>query len=127
MFLCNQEHAVELHMFSPVEDDSILEILYSAASYHYHDATLGSPHTLNFGRTWTPHSLCTHGVIQQPFIDGPTLEIFDSKEFHAHCYWLLPITEQEKDFAVSQGFDALAEIFETNGLDYLDPNRASLV
>ncbi|MBE7439064.1 MAG: suppressor of fused domain protein [Spirochaetales bacterium] len=114
------------HVF-PWRDDSILEILYSAASFHLHVQALGAPHTVNLGRSWTPSSLCTHAVIQQPYIDGIALEIFEAAGFHVHCYWLIPITEAEKDFALEHGYEALAELFERKALNYLDPNRASLV
>jgi hypothetical protein len=44
-----------------------------------------------------------------------------------HCYWLIPITEKERDYKIENGYQALEQLFEEKQIDYLDPDRKSLV
>src|SRR5438034_4461732 len=74
----SQEHdeaRLELHLFSPVEAAEHVELLTAIAHYHRTGAMLGVGHTVNFGRPWLPGSLCTHGLISLPYLDGPELEV----------------------------------------------------
>ena len=38
-----------------------------------------------------------------------------------------PISKQERDHKIEQGSEALEQLFEDKGVDYLNPQRKSLV
>ncbi|TGL58712.1 suppressor of fused domain protein [Leptospira sarikeiensis] len=118
---------IELHIFSPTKERGLLEILYSVVHFHWYERQLNLLHIVNFGKGWIKSSACSYGLIQLPYIDGPAVEIFNFEPYEVHCYWLLPITENERDFKKKYGFDSLVEIFEKKQINYIDPNRNSLV
>jgi hypothetical protein len=121
------EHLIELHMFSSIQDTGLLELLTVTASYHRNDLPLGLHHTVNFGRAWQDNSECDHGFISLPCLDGEGLKVFSFEGGHLHNLWLIPITQQERDFKIEHGWDALEGLFEQNGFNYLDAKRPSLV
>jgi len=89
------EFPIELHLFSPTQSDQHIELLTTIAHYHRTGHPLNLHHTVNFGRPWLPGSLCDHGLISLPYLDGPRLELLqlsDSKH-PIRCLWLLPITQ----------------------------------
>ena len=59
--------------------------------------------------------------------DEKLREIFEFEGEKINCYWLIPITEKERDFKIDRGSDALEQLFEDKHLDYLNPERDSLV
>jgi hypothetical protein len=118
---------LELHLFSPQPDDSQVELLTIVADYHRTGQSLGWGHTINIGRPWLPGSTCSFGLISLPYLDGEELEIFQSEWGQIQFLWLIPITEQERDFKKTNGLDALEEAFEKSMLNYLDPYRKSVV
>lgn len=122
------EFALELHLFSGDQDETLVEALIVVAHYHRFGSGLGHWHTINWGRGWRLGSICSYGLISLPYLDGPKLEILtlgDNKSIH--CYWLLPITEEEVAFKKEHGPEKLEEIFEQRELNYLDPFRNTLV
>lgn len=119
------EHLVELHVFSQEQDINLIELLTITASFHRNDAPLGLHHSVNIGQSWQGDSLCDHAFISLPYLDGDELEIFSFGNSHLHNLWLLPITERERDYKMEHGWNALEELFEARGLNYLDTNRAS--
>jgi hypothetical protein len=125
MSLGMAEDLIELHVFSNKQDSTLSELLTVTASFHRHGSTLGLHHTVNFGRSWQDASPCSYGFISLPYLDGETLEIFEWEGSHLHNLWLLPITEQERDYKIENGWNALEELFENCELDYCDPNRKS--
>jgi len=52
--------AIELHLLSPIETDSHVELLTAIAHYHWNGAHLGLNHTVNFGRPWLPGKWLRH-------------------------------------------------------------------
>ncbi|HEY9001789.1 MAG TPA: suppressor of fused domain protein [Mucilaginibacter sp.] len=121
---------IELHVFSSIQDDSILELLTSVSYYHNVDDNLDLGHTVNFGRSWQDSSTCSYGLISLPYLDGPDLEIFNpSKEGLkiVHCYWLIPITEAELEFKKQFGLETLEERFDETQFNYVNPQRESVV
>lgn len=117
---------LELHWFSPVPSDNIVELLVATAHFHRTATRLGLWHTVNFGRPWLDASLCTHGLISLPYLDGPMLEDLATPAATIKCLWMIPITKAELDVKKSRGVEALEELFETPGFNYADPARASL-
>ena len=123
----NSANLIELHVFSNRQDLTLIELLTITASFHRNDAPLGLHHTVNFGRPWQDDSACSFGFISLPYMDGEDLEIFNFEGGHLHNLWLLPITESERDYKSENGWDELEQRFEDDGLDYLNPERASCV
>lgn len=123
----SESEPIELHIFSAKQDNSLVELLTVIAYYHHSTTDLNLGHTVNFGRSWQGDSLCTYGFISLPYLDGPELENMQLENGLAKFYWLIPITEKEVDFKNRYGVDALEEIFESEGLDYLSAERAHLV
>jgi hypothetical protein len=118
---------IELHLFSPIRDETLVELLTVIAHYHLTGAYLDIGHTVNFGRPWLPHSKCDHGLISLPYLDGPSLEWFEVSQRRIRFLWLIPITADEVAFKKAQGLDALEDRFEAVGFNYLDPERSSVV
>jgi hypothetical protein len=122
------ENLLELHIFSAKQaDDAPVELLTIIASFHRNDTHLNLHHSITIGRPWQDNSLCDHAFISLPYLDGDGLELFSFGKNHLHNLWLLPITEQERDFKMLYGPDALEEKFEECKLNYLDANRKSCV
>ena len=121
------ENLIELVLYSPRPDNSIVELLTFCASYHRTKLPLNIHHTVNIGQPWLDNSQCDHGFISLPYLDGQDLELFSFVEKTIHCYWFIPITEKERDFKIDNGCEALEQLFEDNQFNYLDPKRKSLV
>ncbi len=120
------EALIELVVYSPYQDESQVELLTVCASYHRNGLPLDLHHTVNFGRPWQINSLLDHGFISLPYLDGPQLEVFKSNEQPVHCYWLIPITQHERDYKIANGCEALEQLFEDNQFDYLNSQRGDL-
>jgi hypothetical protein len=123
----DDDNLIELFIFSPQQNDSIVELLTVAASYHINNTPLNIHHTFNIGRPWLNKSICEYCFISLPYLDGESLEVFQFQDKKIHCYWLIPITEAEKNYKIEFGCEGLEQLFENNGLDYLNPARKSLV
>lgn len=121
-------YLVELHVFSPFESEDVVEVLTAVAHYHRTGRKLDLGHTVNLGRPWISDSLCDHGFISLPYLDGPKLEnLVTSSERAVSFYWLIPVTKGEVEYKKANGSDALEAKFEAAGFDYLNPNRSSVV
>ncbi len=118
---------IELHIHSSQQDSNLIEILTAVVFYHNNTSSLGLNHTVNFGKPWQSNSKCKFGFISLPYLDGPDLEILHLGEFDIKFFWLIPVTEAEIRFKQKLGVNALEQLFETHGLNYLDPQRSSLV
>ena len=124
-FVNNQ---IELFIYSPQKDDSLVELLTVCASYHRNDLPLNLHHTVNIGRPWLKNSLCDHAFISRPYLEGESFEHFKYRDRElTHCYWLIPITKDERDYKIEYGCEALEQLFESNQLDYLNPARRNLI
>ncbi|MGI4762051.1 MAG: suppressor of fused domain protein [Janthinobacterium lividum] len=119
------DNLTELHVFSQIQDATLIELLTVTASFHRNNATLGLHHTVNFGQPWQQDSACSFGYISLPYLDGEEIELFYFPNGHLHNLWLLPITEKERDYKIANGWNALEELFESRQFDYLDTNRIS--
>jgi hypothetical protein len=124
------ESAIELHLFSPAEYSGHIELLTVVAHYHRTGHPLdvvGS--TVNFGREWMPGSSLTYGLISRPYRDGRSLENLRDQDENVllRCYWLLPITQSEREYKKQFGLEKLETLFDQLGLQYADPQRASVV
>lgn len=122
------DERLELHVLTRRDqkraERDVVELLTVVAHYHRTGHRLGLGHTVNFGRPWLPGSLCTHGLISLPYLDGPRLEW--TEDGRVRFLWLIPITPKEVDLKKRAGLDALQEAFEAQQFDYLDPLRPSV-
>lgn len=116
-------------MFSPIESELHVELLTVVAHYHLTGARLGLGHTVNFGRSWLPGSECSYGMLSLPYLDGPVLEYLrvPGIQQRIRFFWLIPITQREREYKKRNGMEALEEKFEESKFDYLDPARCSVV
>jgi len=122
----NDTSALELHMFSTTQADDLAELLVAMAHYHRTATKLGLHHMVNFGRPWLPNSICDHGLISLPYLDGPRLEWMNLDGFRTQFLWVVPISESERAFCRQEGVDALERRFETGCFDYADPSRKAV-
>ncbi|MDU0369738.1 suppressor of fused domain protein [Hymenobacter endophyticus] len=127
MSLNRPENPVELHIFSDKQNATLVELLTAVASYHRNGLPLDLHHTVNFGRLWQDNSAASFGFVSLPYLDGEGLEVFEWKDEQLHNLWLIPITEEERDYKISNGWDALEDVFEAAQLQYTNPYRASCV
>jgi hypothetical protein len=121
------EDSIELVIYAPKADSVLVELLTVCASYHRNILPLNIHHTVNIGQPWLNDSKCNHAFISLPYLDGEELELFCFEEREIHCYWLIPITEEERDYKVESGCEALEQLFEEKQVDYLNPSRACLL
>ncbi len=127
MSLEGGDNLIELFVFSPKQDRTLVELMTLVSSFHRNDSLLDIHHTFNIGRPWLGDSKCDHGFISLPYLDGEDLELFSFKGEITHCYWLIPITKQERDYKTENGYEALEQLFENKNFNYLNPNRSSLL
>ena len=119
---------IELFICSNKQYDDLVELLTAVAYYHLNTAAVNLNHTVNFGRPWQDASICQHGFISLPYLDGPELENLQLPQGKViKFYWLIPVTQQEVAYKKQHGIEKLEELFETKELDYLNPKRRSLV
>lgn len=121
------DNKIELVVYAPKADTSLVELLTYCASYHRNKLPLNVHHTVNIGQPWLDNSKCDHAFISLPHLDEEDLELFNFEGNVIHCYWLIPITKKERDYKIENGCEALEQLFEDKQLDYLNPNRSCLV
>lgn len=117
---------VELHLFSPIQADALVELLYAVTHFHRTAVRLDLGHTVNFGRPWLAGSRCSIGLVSLPYLDGPAVEECVLESEVIRCYWLIPITPEERELKRTKGMEVLESRLETSGFDYADPERASV-
>jgi hypothetical protein len=127
MSLPDDPKPIELHMFSKVRSESLVELLFVTAHFHRTSARLDLGHTVNFGRPWLTSSPCTFGLVSLPYLDGPDIENFECRDGTGKCYWLIPITKAELELKKVEGVEALETRFDASRFDYAEPMRASVV
>jgi Suppressor of fused protein (SUFU) len=118
---------IELHLFSPCETQSLVELLTVVAHYHLTGDYVDVGHTVNFGRPWLPNSRCDHGLISLPYLDGPDLEWLVTPSGKVRFLWLIPVTLKEVEFLGRNGLEAMEKLFEHSNFNYLDPARVSVI
>ncbi len=119
---------IELFILSPFQDSKLVELIYVIAHYHLTGEHIGLNHTINFGRPWSEGSICEYGLISLPYLDGPYLENLELEQGYViKFYWIIPISKNERDLAISRGVEKLEDAFETNDFNFLNPLRKSVV
>jgi hypothetical protein len=118
---------IELHIFSPVRSEEVVELLTITAHYHRTGSKLGLGHSVNFGKPWLDNSGCEFGLISLPYLDGPELEDLSCGGKNIKFYWLIPIFRNEVEYKKENGLEKLEEKLEAVNFNYLDPKRGSVV
>jgi hypothetical protein len=104
----------------------MIELL--AMTVHYHRSTqLGLGHTVPIGEPWQSGSACDHLLVSLPYPLGPEFEVCAPSGAHAHIFWLLPITKEERDFKASNGQESLERLFDQAKIEYWNVRRESVV
>lgn len=117
---------MELHIFSVRFAAELVELLTTVAHFHRTGSRLDLGHTVDLGRPWLPGSACDHALISRPYVDGPRLERLRASEFDIRCFWLLPITQAEREFKKEEGLEALEAKFDAAGILFADSARPSV-
>lgn len=118
---------IELFAFSPKPSDQLVELMTYCASYHRTSLPLNIHHTINIGQPWLDSSTCDHAFISLPYLNEQDFHVLNVDGHEIHCYWLIPITKEERDYKIENGCEALEQLFEEKALDYLNPDRKCLV
>lgn len=118
---------IEAFIATPDQNLRAVEFLYSLTHFHLTAARLELGHTVNFGAELWDGSNLDHGFLSFPYMEAPGFESFDCDAGRTTVAWLIPITSAERDYKKENGVEALELLFESRGLDYLNPSRASLV
>jgi len=124
------DSAIEVHVLLRREEleaafPAVAEVLAAASYYHRTAQPLGLGHTVNIGRPIVAGSSCDYGLLSLPYLDGPKLEWMEAPR--TRCLWFIPITLSEREFKKSHGLEALEDLFEETGFNYLDLMRPSVV
>ncbi len=82
---------------------------------------------VSVGEPWLPGSACGHLLVSNPYLLADELWKLPLPGRTVHFRWVIPITAEERAYAVERGLDALEQRFEEAGLEYWDPHRASVV
>lgn len=125
-----QGERLEFFILAPERSERATFLVTMAAWYHASQDVsqrLGLGDTLPIGEPWINESLCDHYLVSLPHPFGPDFEVFNGGTDHVHFFWLLPITQAERDFKIESGQEALEQIFERVGVQYWRPDRESVV
>ncbi|WP_167539716.1 suppressor of fused domain protein [Leptospira meyeri] len=123
--LKNNDRKIEIFIYSPDTNDTIVDVLYSLADYHIIEKPLGENHTVNFGISLAKYSICNFGLLSFPYLQSKDFSYNES--LNTEFLWLIPITEAERNYKIDYGIEMLEEIFEEKQLNYLDFTRKSLI
>jgi hypothetical protein len=88
---------------------------------------LGVGQLLPIGGGWVEGSTLDSILVTLPYLWGPKLEHCELPDRHIQVLWAFPITTEEHRFARDHGVDALEARFEEAEVNYLNPNRQSVV
>ena len=118
----------EFFIIAPTQNRQHIETLTMLANFDADDnyrLEVGS--TVSIGDSWLPGSLCDHLLISIPYPYGPQLEWLRLSNVCIRFLWVLPITGREAGFVELNGLEALETQFDKMTLDYLNPNRLSVI
>jgi len=122
-----QPSGIEAFIATPDQNLRAVEFLYALAHFHVTGTRVDLGHTVNFGQALWDGSGLDHGFLSFPYVEAAGFASFDGDHGRTTVAWLIPITSAERDYKRRNGVEALETLFESRGLDYLDPSRASLV
>jgi hypothetical protein len=120
---------LEFFILSPVQDKIHIDTLAMLANFHadfsYGGIYLGR--VIEIGRPWMNNSSCEYFLVSLPYTIGKKFEHLQTDQFRIRFLWLLPITKNEADYIRKYNQEKLEEAFEKAEIEYLNPNRSSVV
>jgi Suppressor of fused protein (SUFU) len=116
----------EFVLVTPFKTLRAVELLVEVVYYHGAQP-LDVGDTVPIGEPWLPGSSCTHLLISAPYLLADELWSLRVGHREIRLLWTIPITQEERAYVQQYGLDALEERFESAGLEYWDPHRASVV
>jgi Suppressor of fused protein (SUFU) len=116
----------EFVLVTPFKTLRAVELL-AMVGYFHGVQPLGVGHTVSVGEPWLPGSACSYLLVSAPYLLADELWSLRLGGYEIRFLWTIPITVEERAFVARYGLDALEERFETAGLEYWDPHRASVV
>ncbi|AZR59517.1 suppressor of fused domain protein [Eikenella corrodens] len=119
--IINQEFII----VSPTEDSIHVETLAMLASvcFNHKDGYFGLGRVIEIGRPWIDGSNMENFLISLPYPYGEKIEYMGNIRF----FWLLPITDKEKEFLDNHKVEELEEKLDEVGINYLSVIRKSVV
>ncbi|MCC7000382.1 MAG: suppressor of fused domain protein [Deltaproteobacteria bacterium] len=118
----------EFVLASPVESPRHVETLAMVAhAYTDPRQAVGLGRVLNLGQPWLEGSESAHLLVSVPYPFGPKLEWCRAPLGTIHYLWLLPITASEAAYCEQHGVEALEQRLEEREVNYLSPDRPSVV
>jgi hypothetical protein len=117
---------LEFIILASDENTKYVERLAMTTFYHARHR-LGLNHTFPLGEPWVANSTLEYCLVSRPYPLGMDFEICNIESGHLHFFWLLPITESERNFKVEKGVEALEEKFEEAELEFWDSERKPVV
>lgn len=120
---------LEFFILSPTQDKIHIDTLAMLANFHT-DLRYGGVHlgrVIEIGRPWMNNSLCEYFLVSLPYTMGEKFELFEKDIYKIRFLWLLPITPAEAQYVSIYGQEALENKLEENSVDYLNPQRKSVV
>ncbi len=124
--LFDDDSRLEFVILAADESRSYVEKLAMTAYYHsLHRLGLG--HTFPLGEPWVEKSKCEFCLVALPYPLGDRFETCNIDDGHVHFFWLLPITETERQYKTDNGLEALEVKFEERALEYWNNERESVV
>lgn len=125
--MAEETTSFEFFMLSPTETAIHIETLAVLAFYHKR-YRLNVGQIIDIGREWIEDSKMHHFLVSLPYPFGPKFEYCRANESKTVRFlWLLPITEEEADFANKFGVEALEKKFDEYEIDAVEVNRKSVV
>lgn len=130
VFMVNAHEHIKQEFFvvSPVENFTHVGTLTMLANYHAdpeHRLRIGD--IVGIGDAWLPGSSCDHLLVSLPYPFGREFEWLGLGDTCVRFLWAMPITVREAAFADIHGYEELESRFDSAGINYLDPNRESVV
>ncbi len=117
---------IEFLLTCPQQTERATELVAMAAYYHSTEG-LGIGHTLPIGEPWLPGASCDHFLVSLPYPFGPSLEVANYDDREHRFLWLLPITADEREFKRDRGQEQLERLFDSQQIEYWNPDRPSVV
>jgi hypothetical protein len=123
----DQPDGLEGYIIAPRSEKALVEILYALAHFNVTGAMLGLGDTVNFGKPVFAQSCLEYGFVSYPYLEPDGFEQVQFEATARTIGWIIPITQDERDFKKMHGPEALEERFEAVRLDYSNPRRSSVV
>lgn len=121
------QHRMEFFLMAGMPDPLHVEALALVAYFHATSGGVDVGRVLDLGRPWCEGSALQHFLVSVPYPYGPAFEYMDSPDGPVRLLWLLPIIQQEAEYAAREGCEGLEDLLEQHEVDFLDPARPSVV